>query len=316
MCYKGGNIMNKTIRNLTCALIIAFVVFFAGCAGEERTTPAQTPVSTPAQTQISTPPPVSTLTGHEQAGEPNMSYLGLADVFKGKTGFNVSTNNIDVDIEGVSLSGFLVQPVTPGKYPGIVMIHEWWGLNDQVKSMADITAREGYVVLAVDLFKGNVATTIEGAQANIRNNPNNETIPKMQAAVKYLRNMTNVNKSKIASLGWCYGGGQSFQLGINEDLQATVIYYGQVSTDKDILMRMKQPVLGLFGVEDTSIPVKDVREFERILKEQGKSVDIYIYEGAGHAFSNPTNTQAFRKEQAIDAWNKTLEFLELNLKRK
>jgi len=302
--------MNKTIRNLTYVLMIASVVFFAGCTGKETTTPAQTPVSTPMQTPVSTP------TGHEQAGEPNMSYLGLADVFKGKTGANVSTTNIDVNIDGVRLSGFLVQPVTPGKYPGIVMIHEWWGLNDQVKSMADITAREGYVVLAVDLFKGNVATTIEGAQANIRSNPNNETIPKMKQAVKYLRNMTNVDKSKIASLGWCYGGGQSYQLGINEDLQATVIYYGQVSTDKVILMKMKQPVLGLFGVEDTSIQVKDVREFERILKEQGTSVNITIYEGAGHGFSNPTNTQAFRKEQAIDAWNKTLAFLDLNLKRK
>lgn len=302
--------MKKTIRNLTCVLIIASIVFFAGCAGKEKTTPTQTPVLTPSQTPVSTP------TGHEQGGEPNMSYLGLADVFKGKTGVNISTANINVDIEGIRLSGFLAQPVIPGKYPGIVMIHEWWGLNDQVKSMADITAQEGYVVLAVDLFKGNVATTIEGAQANILNNPNNETIPKMQAAVKYLRNMTNVNKSKIASLGWCYGGGQSFQLGVNEDLQATVIYYGQVSTDKAILMKMKQPVIGLFGVEDTSIPVKDVREFERILKEQGTSVNISIYEGAGHAFSNPTNSQAFRKEQAIDAWNKTLEFLELNLKKK
>jgi carboxymethylenebutenolidase len=310
--------MNKTIRNVTYVLIIASVVFFAGCAGKEKTTPSQTPVSTPSQTPVLAPSqtPVLTPTGHEQAGEPNMSYLGLADVFKGKTGVNVSTTNIDVDIEGVKLSGFLVQPVIPGKYPGIVMIHEWWGLNDQVKSMAVITAREGYVVLAVDLFKGNVATTMEGAQANIRNNPNNETIPKMQAAVKYLRNMTNVNKSKIASLGWCYGGGQSLQVGVNQDIQATVIYYGQLSTNKAILMNMKQPVLGFFGVEDTSIPVKDIREFERILKEQGTSVNISIYEGAGHAFSNPTNTQAFRKEQAIDAWNKTLGFLELNLKRK
>jgi len=301
--------MNKTIRNLIYVLMITSIVFFAGCDGKETTTTVMTPVSTPSQKPVSTP------TGHEQGGEPNMSYLGLADVFKGKTGANVSTSNIDVNIDGVGLSGFLVQPVTSGKYPGIVMIHEWWGLNDQVKSMADITAREGYVVFAIDLFKGNVATTMEGAQANLRNNPNNETIPKMQAAVKYLRNMTNVNKSKIASLGWCYGGGQSFQLGVNDDLQATVIYYGQVSTDKAILMKMKQPVLGLYGVEDTSLPVKDIREFERILKEQGTSVNISIYEGAGHAFSNPTNSAAFRKEQAIDAWNKTLGFLELNLKR-
>jgi len=301
--------MNETIRKLTFVLIIVYVVFFAGCTGKEGTTPSLTPGSTPSQISV------SNLTGHEQAGEPNMSYLGLADVFKGKTGLNVSTTTIDVDIEGVRLSGFLVQPVTPGKYPGIVMIHEWWGLNDQVKSMADITAREGYVVFAVDLFKGNVAASIDGAQSNIRNNPNNETIPKMQAAVKYLRNLTIVNKSEIASLGWCYGGGQSFQLGVNEDLQATVIYYGQVSTDKAVLMKMKQPVIGFFGIEDTSISVKDVREFERILKEQGTHVNITIYDGAGHAFSNPTNTQAFRKEQAIDAWNKTLAFLDINLRK-
>ncbi len=299
--------MNETIRNMTWILIITSAVFISGCAGQEKTTPAQTPVSTPVQSPVSTP------TGHEQGGEPNMSYQGLADVFKGKTGINVSSASVDVDIDGAKLSGFLVQPVAPGKYPGIVMIHEWWGLNDQIKSMADITAREGYVVLAVDLFKGNVATTMEGAQANIRNNPNNETIPKMQAAVKYLRNMTNVNKSKIASLGWCYGGGQSFLLGVNEDLQAAVIYYGQVSTDKTVLMKMKQPVIGFFGAEDTSIPVKNIREFERILKEQGTDVNVTVYEGAGHAFSNPTNTQAFRKEQAVDAWNKTLAFLKLNL---
>ena len=302
--------MNETIRKLTFVLIIVSVVFFAGCTGKEGTTPSLTPGSTPSQI------PVSNLTGHEQAGEPNMSYLGLADVFKGKTGLNVSTTTIDVDIEGVRLSGFLVQPVTPGKYPGIVMIHEWWGLNDQIKSMADITAREGYVVLAVDLFKGNVATTIESAQSNIRNNPNNETIPRMRTAVKYLRNMTNVDGSKIASLGWCYGGGQSFQLGVNEDLKATVIYYGQVSTDTSVLAKMKQPVIGFFGVEDTSIPVKNVREFERILKSQGTNVNITVYEGAGHGFANPTNTQAFRKEQAIDAWTKTLAFLDINLKRK
>lgn len=293
--------MNRITGKLIYILLIISVVFFAGCAGQERTTPAQTPVSTP--------------TGHEQAGEPDMSYLGLADVFNGKTGINVSVSSIDVDIEGVRLSGFLAQPVAEGKYPGIVMIHEWWGLNDQVKSMADITAREGYVVLAVDLFKGNVATTIEGAQANIRENPDDETIPKMKAAVKYLRNMPNVNRERIASLGWCYGGGQSFYLGVNEDLQATVIYYGRVLTDKADLINLKEPVLGIFGAQDTSIPVNDVREFERISKEQGTAVDIYIYEGAGHGFSNPTNTQAFRKEQAVDAWNKTLDFLSLNLKR-
>ena len=289
--------MNKNTEYFIAILLIASVVLFTGCVGDE-TTPAETSVSTPTPEET-----VPTPTGHEQAGEPNKSYLGLADIFDKKSGTEVTTASVQIDQEGVMLSGFLAQPATGGKYPGIIMIHEWWGLNDQVKSMADILAREGYVVLAVDLFDGNVATTVEGAQANLRENPNEETIPRMQAGLKYLRELPDVDPMRIASLGWCYGGGQSFQLGINEDLNATVIYYGRVLTDKSDLIELKEPVLGIFGIEDTSIQVEDVREFERLLKEQGTSADIHIYEGAGHAFANPTNTQAFRKEQAIDAWN-------------
>lgn len=294
--------MNRNIV-ITIFLVIP-AVLFAGCAGEEVVTPE--PVTTPA--------PTGTPTGHEQAGEPDMSYLGLADVFDGKPGMEVKAGNVQIDTEDTNFSGFLVQPVTEGSYPGIVMIHEWWGLNDQVKSMAHILAGEGYVVLAVDLFNGSVATTIESAQANLRENPDEMTIPKMQAAVKYLKDVPEVNATKIASLGWCYGGGQSFQLSINEELQATVIYYGRISTDKNELAGLTEPVLGIFGEEDTSIPVKDVQEFERLLKDQGTSTDIHIYKEAGHAFANPTNTQAFREEQAVDAWNKTLNFLELNLR--
>lgn len=242
-----------------------------------------------------------------------MSYLGLADVFDGMTGVDVTASNVQIGTDDTEFTGFLVRPEAEVPYPGIVMIHEWWGLNDQVRSMAHVLAGEGYVILAVDLFNGSVATTTEGAQANLRDNPNTITVPRMQAAVEYLKEMPEVDPAKIASLGWCYGGGQSFQLGINEPLQAVVIYYGRISTDSTELVELKEPVLGLFGEEDSSILVEDVREFERILKAQGTSADIHIYEGAGHAFANPTNTQAFRKEQAMDAWNKTLDFLDQNL---
>jgi carboxymethylenebutenolidase len=293
--------MNKN----TILIIMLSAVLFAGCADESTE-----PTATPGPTST----PVSTPTGHEQAGEPNMSYLGLADVFDGMTEVNVTASNVQIGTDGTEFTAFLARPVAEGPYPGIIMIHEWWGLNDQVRSMAHVLAGEGYVVLAVDLFNGSVATTTEGALANLRDNPNNITVPKMQAAVEYLKEMPDVDPAKIASLGWCYGGGQSFQLGINEELQGVVIYYGRISTDSTELMELKEPVLGLFGEEDISIPAEDVREFERLLKAQGTSADIHIYEGAGHAFANPTNTQAFRKEQAMDAWNKTLDFLDQNLR--
>jgi carboxymethylenebutenolidase len=297
--------MNKNFTYFISIFLISLLVLCSGCTDEKEIVPAETP----------TPEIAATPTGHEQAGEPDMSYKGLADVFDTMSDVEISTSTVRMDQAGMEVSGFLAQPVIEGKYPGIVMIHEWWGLNDQVKSMADVLAREGYVVLAVDLFEGNVATTIEGAQANLMDNPNNETLPRMQAAMQYLQDLPNVDPDRIASLGWCYGGGQSFQLGINEDLNATVIYYGRISTDEAELAELDEPVLGIFGKEDTSILVEDVLEFERILKSQGTSADIYVYDGAGHGFANPTNTQAFREEQAIDAWNKTLDFLDLNLNR-
>lgn len=294
--------MNRNIAYLMTIFFMISLVVFSGCA--EETAPAETPEQT-----------LATPTGHEQAGEPDMNYRGLADVFDTKSTVEISAGTVQIVQDGAMVSGFLAYPVNEGNYPGIVMIHEWWGLNDQVKSMADILAREGYVVLAVDLFEGNVATTIEEAEANLGENPNEKTLPRMQAALAYLRDQPNVDRARIASLGWCYGGGQSFQLGINENLNATVIYYGRISTNETDLAKLDEPVLGIFGAEDTSILVEDVREFERILKEQGNSVDIHVYEGAGHGFLNPTNTQAFREEQAIDAWNKTLDFLKLNLDR-
>ncbi|MFQ6011226.1 MAG: dienelactone hydrolase family protein, partial [Nitrososphaerales archaeon] len=118
----------------------------------------------------------------EAVGEEDPPYLGLAAVFNGKPKMPVTT-----EIIGTKVQGMIASPTAPGKYPGIVMIHEWWGLSDQVKSMAHILAGEGYVVFAVDLFDGNVATTPQDARANIQNHPSDETVPKLRAAVGYLR---------------------------------------------------------------------------------------------------------------------------------
>ena len=211
------------------------------------------------------------------------------------------------------VAGFVAQPSGEGRYPAVIMIHEWWGLNDQIKSMAHILAGEGYVVFAVDLFEGRVAATAEEARENIARNPNDRTLPRMQAGLRYLKTLPNVDSSRIAGLGWYYGGGQSFLLGVNEGLQAVVIFYGQVSAELAVLRALNEPVLGVFGADDQSIPASTVRAFESALKGLGTQVEIHIYEGAGHAFANPTNSQAFRKEQAVDAWAKTLDSLKRTL---
>jgi carboxymethylenebutenolidase len=201
---------------------------------------------------------------------------------------------------------------TQTKLPGIIMIHENRGLNENIKDSADILARQGYVVLAVDLF-GEVTADPDRARelsSAVRNNPG-PAIENMKSAVRYLGTLDNVNASRVASIGWCFGGAQSLQLALNSEdqpLAATIIYYGRLVNDTNELSKIKWPVLGIFGDQDDSISVDSVEAFERGLNETGVTNEIYIYPGVGHAFANPSNDN-YAPAETADAWRKTLEFL-------
>jgi carboxymethylenebutenolidase len=198
--------------------------------------------------------------------------------------------------------------------PAVVMIHEWWGLNNNIKDMANELASEGYVVLAADLFNGEVATDPSRARelsSSVGDNPE-QAITNLQSAVQYLASLPNVNSSRIASLGWCFGGGQSLQLALNSEqnpLAATVIYYGNLVNDANEISKIKWPVLGIFGDQDQSISVESVNAFEQALNEIGITNEIYIYPGVGHAFANPSGDN-YAPEETADAWQKTLAFLD------
>ena len=212
--------------------------------------------------------------------------------------------------------GFLAKPKEDRIYPAVVMIHEWWGLNYNIKEMARQLAAEGYVVLAVDLFNGKVAKDANEAReliTPINKNPE-EAIKNMQSAVQFLKDQNNVNKEKIASMGWCFGGGMSLQLALNEKLASTIIYYGNLETNASKLSVINWPVLGIFGDKDTSIPVESVKKFEAALNQVRIENEIHIYKGVGHAFANPSGMNYAPKETK-DAWKKIIEFLDRNLKK-
>jgi carboxymethylenebutenolidase len=254
--------------------------------------------------------------------------VGLQQEQVGKVSAQLTTTDSDAAIglqnQTVSYygnsSGYLVSPLidngsnaTSQLLPAVVMIHEWWGLNKNIKDMANELAKQGYVVLAADMYGGQVATTPDQAMqlvGSVRENPS-EAIANLQAAVRYLGSLENVNSSRIASLGWCFGGGQSLQLALNSEenpLAATVLYYGNPVIDEQELSKIKWPVLGIFGDQDDSIPVENVTKFEQALNSTGIPNEIYIYEGVGHAFANPSGDN-YAPEQTADAWNKTLAFL-------
>jgi carboxymethylenebutenolidase len=215
-----------------------------------------------------------------------------------------------------NLVGFLAMPQDAAEpLPGIIVIHEGWGLNDNIKAMTRRLAGEGYVALAVDLYGGVTAETPDAAQAlmaavvaepdTVRNN--------LRQAYDYLEKYALA--PRIASIGWCLGGGYSLQTALDYpgELDATVMYYGQPETDRDRLATLNVPLLGFFGAEDSSIPVRDVQEFRATLADLGKTAEVLIVPGVGHAFANPSGGN-YDGRAANEAWDTARAFLERHLK--
>jgi carboxymethylenebutenolidase len=226
------------------------------------------------------------------------------------TSKNVSYKSGDETVQGI-----LYTPEAKGPLPAIVVIHEWWGLNDWVKEQAAKLSEEGYITLAIDLYRGKVATTPEEAHEIMRGVPEDRAKRDLHAAVEFLKSQSNVKKDRIGSIGWCMGGGYSLDVALQEPtLKADVINYGHLVTDPGSVEKIQAPILGIFGGQDRGIPVEDVKKFQTLLKEKGKKVEIVIYPDAGHAFENPNNKAGYRADDAGDAWKRTVDFLARTLK--
>ena len=214
-----------------------------------------------------------------------------------------------------SVHALLYTPPGKGPFPAIVVIHEWWGLNDWVKEQAAKLSDQGYVALAIDLYRGKVATTQDQAHELSRGLPDDRVGRDLDAAFDYIKSQTNVKPDRIASIGWCMGGGISFDMALQQPtLRAAVVNYGHLADDPATLKKVNAPILGLFGAQDQGIEVKDVKKFEAAMKQEGKKVEIVIYPDAGHAFENPNNKAGYRPADAADAWSRTAKFLDSNLK--
>ena len=220
-------------------------------------------------------------------------------------------------VEGQPIVGYLTRPANVTEpLPALIVIHEWWGLNDNIKMMTERLAGEGYAALAVDLYGGKVADTPEQARQLTQAVSQNPQLAEenLRQAYQYLE--TEQQAPTIASLGWCFGGSWSLNTALlhPNELDATVIYYGgQITTDPEQLSPLKMPILGIFGALDDNPSPETVREFEAALNSLGKSSEIYIYEGADHAFANPSGMR-YNAEAAEDAWERTTAFLEQHLK--
>ena len=209
------------------------------------------------------------------------------------------------------VTGFLALPGGPSPHRAIILIHEWWGLNTWVKKQATNLAAHGYVALAVDLYQGKVTADPTEARKLKRGLREGRAIRDLKGAFAYLAGRPDVDPKHIGSLGWSMGGGLALQLAIRESgLAACVVNYGPLPTNLEDIKKINAQVLGIFGTLDRGISPAKVRAFESCMNTLKKAVDIEIYDGAGHAFENPANKNAYRPEAAADAWLRTLKFFD------
>ena len=213
-------------------------------------------------------------------------------------------------------SGFLVTPEGKGPFPAVVVIQEWWGVNDWVKDQARQLAKEGYVALAVDLYRGKVTDKQEEAHQLMMGLSEERALGDLKAALDHLASRKDVKADALGSMGWCMGGKYSFQLAAEDSrIAAAVGYYGR-PPDEAAIAKIKAPVLGNFGAEDKGPSPDQARAFEAAMKKAGKSADIKIYEGAGHAFANENNPwKGYREDAAKDAWSRSVAFFDKHLKK-
>ena len=219
-------------------------------------------------------------------------------------------------VDGAPVRGALARPAGAGKGgPAVLLVHEWWGLNDNIRDVARQLASQGYTALAVDLFGGRSATDPGKAEELVKNVMAHPEAARenLRQAVRYLRQ--EVGAAKVGVIGWCFGGGWALEAGLAapEQVDAVVMYYGEPELDRARLALLQAPLLGLYGDRDDAFPPKTVHKFEALLKELRKDATIRTFPGAGHAFANPSGGR-YVKAAADEAWKLTEAFLDEHLR--
>jgi carboxymethylenebutenolidase len=210
--------------------------------------------------------------------------------------------------------GLLYLPHSAGRHPALVVIHEWWGLNDWIKQEAAGYAAQGYVVLAVDLYHGKVANDPDLAHELMRGLPQDQGVRDLTSAVDWLAARKDVDPHRIGAVGWCMGGTYAMLLAVNAPaLKAVAVNYGALPTDKSSLEQIHASILGNFGGLDRGITPDSVHAFGTAMRSLGKPVDAKIYADAGHAFENPTNAGGYRPADAADALGRIDRFFQQEL---
>jgi len=234
-----------------------------------------------------------------------------------KTVAEIVTASVAFPGEQATLNGFLARPSGNGSFPAVVIIHEWWGLSDHIKDIAQRFAREGFVALALDCYSrlGYTVTKDPAEAAKWMEQVQSQQVLKdLNATTQYLKTLPFVDAWKLAVAGFCMGGTFALMAAAhNSDFKASVPFYGQIPPS-DSLKYLICPVLFIHGASDTWILKRDVERLGQAMKQYGKTGEVHSYPNCGHAFFNDTRPEAYRPAEAQDAWQRVLAFLRQQLR--
>jgi carboxymethylenebutenolidase len=215
--------------------------------------------------------------------------------------------------EGIA-GAFVAWPAGAKPAPAIIVVHEWWGLNSQIREVARRLSSQGYLAIVPDLYHGKVASDPMRAHELMRGLDRSEALGTLEAAAAWVRAQPRAAKSRVGAIGFCMGGGLAQDLALQDaGVAAVVMFYGGPESDPAKLARLKGALQAHFGEQDDGIPIKRVDEFRAALQKAGKSADIYVYPGAGHAFMHE-GLPSFRPDAARQAWARTLAFFQKHLR--
>lgn len=213
------------------------------------------------------------------------------------------------------IAGYLAEPESPGRHPAMLVLHAEWGLTDWVKERTRQLAEQGYVALAVDLYRGRVAYDPALAYELMIGTPPENALRDMEAGLDFLASRGDVNKAKMGSIGWSMGGKWSLWLAVNEPrVAACVSNYGSMPTDPADIQKIHAPVLAIFGGEDRTISADEIEAFEDAMNSAHKSIEVKVYPDAGHGFEDSGTRLGYRENASTDAWQRTVTFLDQHLK--
>ncbi len=221
---------------------------------------------------------------------------------------------VEFPANGSTAKGYLAEPEEEG--PGVVVLQEWWGVDDHIRDVCDRFAGEGFVALAPDLFHGETTDQPDEAQQKMMALNMDEAEKEMRGAVQLLREHEKCN-GNVGSVGFCLGGGLSvWAAATNPEIGAAVTFYYVMPHGKPDFSDIDAPVLGHFGTGDDFVSVDDAKALEEEIRAGGNEVEFSYYEGAGHAFFNDTDRLGTHDpEHAKNAWQRTIDFFKRHLSR-